>query len=80
LWRDDLKGRKIIVVPVIILGAMLWLSGCAGPLLESHHQNGQSESLRLETENWKGYDDHHMSPNNAGFGDYSLMLKSEKTF
>jgi hypothetical protein len=75
-----LQGRKINRLLVIILGALLWLSGCAGPLVESHHQSGQSERLRLETENWKGYENHHMSPNNAGFGDYSLMLKSERTF
>jgi hypothetical protein len=75
-----LQGRKINRFLVIILGALLWLSGCAGPLLESQHQSGQSERLRLETENWKGYEDHRMSPNNAGFGDYSLMLKSERTF
>ena len=76
-----MQGRKINVVLVIILGAMLWLSGCAGPWLESQHQDGQTDRRRIETETWKGFDDRRMSPNDAGsFGDYSFMLKSERTF
>jgi hypothetical protein len=76
-----LQGGKINRGLVWMVAAMLGLSGCASHLLESHHRDGQTDSVKVETENWQRYDSRRRSPNDAtGFGDYSIMLKGEKTF
>jgi hypothetical protein len=76
-----LKGAKINRGLVWMVAAMLGLSGCAGAVLESQNHNGQKDRLRVETENWETFDARRMSPKDAnGFGDYSIMLKGEKSF
>jgi hypothetical protein len=79
--EGEMKGRQIgwwlAGVLAILLGA-----GCSGVLLESQHEDGRVERLRVEGgESWSTYDDKPRLPQSKSkYEDLGIMLKKESTF
>jgi hypothetical protein len=73
------KGNCLLILAFIVLLG----SGCSGVLLESKHEDGKVERVRVEGgESWSSYDDKPRNPYQDGkrLDDLSIMLKKEATF
>ena len=78
-----MTSRMIIWHLALTFTALLAISGCSGVLMESKHQDGRVERLKIDQgEGWENYEDKPRYPSTKKntLDEMSIMLKKEMTF
>jgi hypothetical protein len=74
---------RLKILRIALALATLWLAGCSEVLLESKHEDGRLERVKVDAgESWEFFDDKPRFPysKNKTYDDMSIMLKREMTF
>jgi hypothetical protein len=78
-----MSSRMIICCLVLICAALLAISSCSGVLMESKHEDGRVERLKIDQgEGWENYEDKPRYPSTKKntLDEMCIMLKKEMTF
>jgi len=78
-----MSSRMIIGRLALTFAALLAISSCSGVLMESKHEDGRVDRLKIgQGEGWENYEDKPRYPSTKKntLDEMSIMLKKEMTF